>query len=663
MPDQVRGVALLGQGVIADAAAVELGRVAAIEGVTQAQLTLPGRWDTLVTVSDAWDLRLQSAGQEACRNLGVPWLPVHTELDTVVIGPVTFPSRPGCPQCLALRRHNCHPLGAVRAEIRRMHADVLASRASAMLTPLAAGLTATLAAAELEAHKPDEPSRSALFLRLDGLTVERHRFLPEPLCPFCGGLPPDSRENATITMAPRPKPAPTRYRLRPITDGGADLVAAYASPESGLIHSVSHAEQGGLVVAEAPITLRAPAVSVPGGGRSWDRRTSEVTAVLEALERYGGPNPGGKRTVIRAALAELDQPGLDPRTLGGHEDQLYTSQPGAFRRFTKDTVCNWVWGFSLTRSSPILVPESCAYFWTHGRPDPPFLYDTTSGCALGSCLEEAVLHGILEVAERDALLLTWHARIPAPAVDLTACPDRRPALTAAAITQATGYRVTVFDTTTETGIPCVWALATHPQLARGQLPPGSGQLATFSAAGSHLTPERAACSALAELGPQLADAIDRMPGRRADAQAFLFHPDRVKTIFDHAVAFADPRAYRRLDFLTHQPDPPHPLSAIGRNLNDFTHQDLRDDLLAVVDRYRAQDMEVIVVDQTTPEHRVQGLACVKVLIPGTLPLTYGHHRRRLKDLPRLLTLPYRLGHTSRPLAPADLNILPHPFAA
>ena len=72
---------------------------------------------------------------------------------------------------------------------------------------------------------------------------------------------------------------------------------------------------------------------------------------------------------------------------------------------------------------------------------------------------------------------------------------------------------------------------------------------------------------------------------------------------------------------------------------------------------------MIVVNQTAPEHRAFGLHCVKVLIPGTLPLTYGHGRRRLRNLPRLLTVPHRLGHTDGPLSVADINQLPHPFAA
>jgi len=67
------------------------------------------------------------------------------------------------------------------------------------------------------------------------------------------------------------------------------------------------------------------------------------------------------------------------------------------------------------------------------------------------------------------------------------------------------------------------------------------------------------------------------------------------------------------------------------------------------------------VDQTSPEHRAGGFVCVKVIIPGTLPMTFGHHHRRVDGLPRLATVPHRLGYAARPLAPSDLNPHPHPF--
>jgi len=532
-----------------------------------------------------------------------------------------------------------------------------------LLDRIAASLIGTLAAAEFTAEAGDGPPCSALLVRLADLSIKRHGFLPEPMCPACGELPDDAMQDARITLSPRSKQALTRYRLWSPTEHSEAIARTYVDAEAGLIHDIQRADDSGLAVAEAMVTLRVPGVSVPGGGRTWDYRTSDAVAVLEALERYGGSNPTGKRTVVRAAMADLSEAALDPRRLGVHEDDLYHQMPHLYRRFTEESVCNWVWGYSLTAGSPVLVPESCAYFWTLNRPDPAFLADTTNGCALGSCLEEAILYGILEVAERDAFLLTWHSRIPAAAIDLDAADDREPAITAAAITEATGYRVSLFDITTEVGIPCVWAMAVHPLLADGGLRPGTGELALFCAAGSHLTPERAALSALAELGPQLVDAIKRFPVRKADAAACLACPDEVRTIFDHAVAFGDPRAYERLDFLTQQPARSRPLTEVGRDRAWPGNADLRDDLLEMIGRFRSENMEVIVVDQTGPEHLALGLHCVRVLIPGTLPLTYGYRRRRLGNLPRLLTLPSRLGHTGAPLSLADINQLPHPFAA
>jgi thiazole/oxazole-forming peptide maturase SagD family component len=281
-------------------------------------------------------------------------------------------------------------------------------------------------------------------------------------------------------------------------------------------------------------------------------------------------------------------------------------------------VCNWVWGYSLTAGHPLLVPESCAYFWTLNRPDPAFLAETSSGCALGSCLEEAILYAILEVAERDAFLLTWHSRIPADAIDLEAADDREPAITATAITQATGYRVSLFDITTEVGIPCVWAMATHPRLRDGGLPPGTDELALFCAAGSHLSPERAALSALVELGPQLVNAIKRFPARRADAAAYLARPDEVRTIFDHAVAFGDPRAYERLGFLTQRRARSRPLAEVGRERKWPACADMREDLLEMVDRFRSENMAVIVVNQTAVQAGIW-----TVLGPATAAHTIG----------------------------------------
>lgn len=89
--------------------------------------------------------------------------------------------------------------------------------------------------------------------------------------------------------------------------------------------------------------------------------------------------------------------------------------------------------------------------------------------------------------------------------------------------------------------------------------------------------------------------------------------------------------------------------------------DLRDDLEYLISYYLKRGMDIIVVDQTAPEHTYCGLRCVKVLMPGMLPMTFGQLNRRIIGFERLHQLPSTLGYRSQPLTEAEINPHPHPF--
>src|SRR5690606_21255903 len=91
------------------------------------------------------------------------------------------------------------------------------------------------------------------------------------------------------------------------------------------------------------------------------------------------------------------------------------------------------------------------------------------------------------------------------------------------------------------------------------------------------------------------------------------------------------------------------------------NEDLTEDLKSVLQVFHDLQLDVIVVDQSSKETLRHGLHCVKVLIPGMLPMTFGHHFTRLNGLDRVLDLPMKLGYASRRLTPEDLNPFPHPF--
>lgn len=655
-----RAVAIVGHGLLATSIGAALDtRVCADDLADRAELAdlfggaAGGR--LLVTASDGWDCRAHERVQELCTAANAAWLPVRTELGRVVIGPCYRPGAAGCVTCAELRRSLADDHFPVRQSVLQRY-ERLVDQPSAWLTDLTARTVAALAADEVLTGSA-RTECALLYIDLESLAVSTHRLLPDPLCPVCGGLPADSREAARIMLRPQPKPATGGYRVRPIGDDDLDrLRETYVDAETGLIRRVPTFPSGGLVVGAASMRTRWQSRAELSWGRTLRHCRSEAVAVLEALERYGGMVPGGRRGVVRASFADVRDIAVDPRTLGLYPTERYAEPGFAFQPFEIDRVCRWVWGFSFTRGEPILIPQAYAYYRAHAtdRNDPSFAYEISNGCALGSCLEEAILYGILEVVERDAFLMTWYARLAVPPIDLSSARDRSIPMLAEVIEAETGYRLHAFDITMEHEIPSVWVLA----VARDPDRP-----ALACSASAHLDPEQAASGALSELGPILADLLGRYADIAERGRTMASDASLVTTMDDHSVLYTSREAAPRLDFLTTSQrlrgfaD----LRLRSRTAEDFGNGDLTDDLVAVLARLSAHGLDVIVVDQTTPEHRVGGFSCVKVIVPGTLPMTFGHANRRVHGLPRLLEVPKLLGYRDEPMSPEDVNPHPHPF--
>ena len=677
MADRARQrVAVAGHGLLATAISETLSADPRIDNVRACDLAdicsgadladLLGAADrpedgrVLVTASDGWDCRDYKRIQALCAAHGTSWLPVRTELGRAILGPFYVPSEAGCVQCAERRRSLANEYSEARETVRRSHLQLI-DQPSSWLTAIAARTVAAVTAEDVIRSGRSRSGRTwhaLLYVDLDTLSLSTHRFLPDPLCPACGTAPMDSPELARITLRPRPKPSPDAYRVRRLGDADLDrLRETYVDEETGLIGRVLRFTSGGLAIGAAEMRTRHHGHADLSWGRTRRYRTSESVAVLEALERYGGMAPGGRRSAVRASFADVRDRAVDPRTLGLYSAEQYV-QPGfPVRPFDPDRECWWVWGYSFALRDPILVPQAYAYYRTQSTDpdDPSFAFEISNGCALGSCLEEAILYGILEVVERDAFLMTWYARLPAARIDPSSARDRSIPMLIEAIEAQTGYQVQIFDTTMEHGIPSLWAMTVHPS--------GTGQPAVACTAGAHLNPERAASSALCELGPILADLIRRYPDIAERGRAMVDDPALVVSMDDHSVLYARHEASYRLDFLT-AGDQSRSFADIERRhgvAEAFLNIDLTDDVTEVVRRLRRHGLDVVVVDQTTPEHRVGGLSCVKAIVPGMLPMTFGHDNRRIHGLPRLFEVPKLLGFSDRTLLPQDLNPHPHPF--
>ncbi|MEU6997257.1 TOMM precursor leader peptide-binding protein [Nonomuraea sp. NPDC046570] len=585
---------------------------------------------------------------------GLPWLPVRVELGTAFIGPATLPGTPGCPDCVASRRDKAVANATELRAARDRFADGFAAP-EIRLTRFAVDAVTELAADELARLLRGEPrTRNAVIhVELDTLSTGVHRFLPEPACLRCGGLPDDDPEAARVRLTPHPKATPVTYRVRDLHREADALLDVYVDPESGLIRTLQRTIYGTYPTTSAPIAM-SPTQTETGFGRDLDYRTAQITAVTEAVERYGGGRPGGRRTVVKGSYRELADRALDPKTLGLYSDERY-AQPGfPFERYHDDLVIPWVWGHSFARDEPILVPECCVYYRMHlvDHSYRPFVYEISNGCALGGCLEEAILYGILELAERDAFLMTWYGRLPVRELDLSSATDPTVPLMVERFRQTCGYEVRAFDTTMEHGIPSVWVMAVNPD--------AETDAKAFCAAASGFVPERAIANALLELAPMVEWRSETTDEDRARAARMVENPGDVREMHDHALVNAHPDAFPRYGFLFRD-EKPHTIEDSYAGAFLPRHDDLTDDLTATVARFLERGQDVVVVDQTMPEHTAGGFRCVKVLIPGLLPMTFGHWARRTDGLPRLLEVPHLLGYRAAPLRPDEINPHPHPF--
>lgn len=618
----------------------------------------------IIYCSDTWSPKTLREINKRCLQEQVALLPVFTQFDEAIIGPCVLPQKPGCTSCAELRKLGATSTEADRQLLRQQEYEPVASQP--WLSPFSLETIAVLVGEEISAYMrgPEQPQTVSALLTVSLATLEcgRHAFLPNPTCPNCGQIPDDKAELAVISLQARQKLGAFTYRMSQPEANPEQILSTYLEPRTGLVPYLAAENTNLLPLASARIASEGDNPS--GTGCTLRSDQSRLISVLEVIERYAGLRPRGKHTSVQASYHQLLQKGeeaLDPTTLGLHsleqyEQSKHIPSPRQLVPYHHDLECHWVWGYSFQKRAPILVPEHCAYYGIPASPDnPAFVFDVSNGCALGNCLEEAIFHGMLEVVERDAFLLTWYAQLQVPRLDLHSLIDPTVRLLLEHFEYHSGYTIQAFNITLDHTIPCLCLLCVDEQNR-------PGKPKAFVAAGSHPHPEQALLKALREFAMYLISPRPLDQQGRAEALALLADANLVQRMDHHPLVYYLPEAFERLNFLYHTP---HQQTFQGA-FQDFYQSppegmDLRDDLEGVVDFYLKRGSEVIVVDQTAPEHRPCGLRCVKVLMPGMLPMTFGHNNRRTTGFERLHQLPFTLGYRSQPLTEADINPHPHPF--
>jgi ribosomal protein S12 methylthiotransferase accessory factor len=391
-----------------------------------------------------------------------------------------------------------------------------------------------------------------------------------------------------------------------------------------------------------------------GYGRSDTVDGAERIALFEAVERRLALQPCARNGTVSASFTELGpERAIDPASLG-LPDPRYDHHPASrLTPYRPDLRIRWVWGASMTRRLAVAVPENIAFYGLRSAPGAPRIVDeTSSGCGLGSSLEEAVLYGLFEVAERDAFLMAWYARTP---LDRITVPDDALVLHMTDQLDESGYDLLLFDATNDIGLPAVVSLA----LCRTEDP--SRPHAYFGAAAHH-DPRVALSSAVKEAatGVLTHAVVVRKSHSRERLLEMLADPTEVRTLDDHVALYSLPEARSRYDFLLHRDD-----SVAWQELWPASPEratDLTAVLTGTVDRLAGLGLETVVVDQTDRWTRERlGLHAAKVMVPGSLPMAFGFAHQRTLGLPRLLRVPFELGRAPAVREHDELTLYPHPF--
>ncbi|WP_155368215.1 YcaO-like family protein [Catellatospora vulcania] len=370
-----------------------------------------------------------------------------------------------------------------------------------------------------------------------------------------------------------------------------------------------------------------------GTGRGFDAGLATTVAIAEAAERYVGSYPDAD--TVRATAAELPGAVLDLTGLPRCSDAEYAHPDCHLVPADPGTEIRWMRGTDLMSGEPTWVPAVMACYGLHPEPAERFVFQISTGYAVHVEPQRALLGGLMEVIERDAIAVTWLRRL------------RLPLLGPAGFSPAVRYLLdhgrrrfldnVLFNATTDLGIPTVYVL---------QQAPHDAEAANLVGAATGRTLADAAEKALIEI----ANIRQLFPHGTAPVDG----DTRFTDIMDGARYMAVAQRAEAFGFLTE--DLAHrPTSDSCLELPADPHQATS----VVLEQLRRLGAQAVCVDRTSAELRRVGLVALTVVVPRLQPMSL-NPLAQFRAHPRLNEAPAAMGVPASP--EQEQNPWPQPFA-
>jgi oxazoline/thiazoline synthase len=581
---------------------------------------------------------------------GQPWLISKLIGQSMWIGPLLRPGTTGCLACLQDRLRLNRQLEsylALRMEDESLYETSVAAHPS--LSMVAAYRLAQEIALWIAGHTSRlEGKLMSMSWTAQGPEFATHYLTRRPQCPVCGDSQLElqkplfqfkrSTNAMTVDRGQRVEPSQTTLdrlsrHLSPITGVVTWLVDLIADNE-GLLHSYS-AGHNFAMGTDSWYWLR-QSLRSRTGGKGTTSTQAKVSAIAEAIERYSGVFRGTERRRTDSYELLGDQAIHPHECLNfsdcqyDHRDTLNAANREGFmhlipRRFPEHLQIDWTPVKSAINGAIRYLPTAYCYY---GHPDVEryfYCAGNANGCAAGNVIDEAILHALLEVIERDSATIWWYNRIQRPLIDLDSFQHPY-------IHRVHDYFARldrdfwVLDITSDSGIPVFAAVSQRLSGSTQDLLIGLG---------AHINAGMALERAVTEM-IQFLPAVSQ---RAADGSTRYNWPD------DSAIRFWKHETTQS----QFQLEPLRGVSA--RRATHFTtcaHKYLCDNIQTCLDAVHSVGCDVFVLDQSRPD---LDLKVARVVVPG-----FRHFWRRLGP-GRLYDIPVTMDWLSTKTQESELNPL------
>ena len=575
-----------------------------------------------------------------------PWVLVKPDGAQPLFGPV-FRSGGPCWACLAHRLRGNREVENFLRNVAGDEAAVLPRGVAPPFSDAVRGLAATEIARWVVLGDAAALHGHAVSLSVHDSGGERHPVMRRPQCAACGEaeLRRPDRAPAPVVLGPSPKqvrnsgglrsvpPEETvrRYRhlVSPIS-GAVTHLARATDPVDSWLHVYS--ARSAAAPGNGNLHLLSIALRLKSLGKGSTPEQAEASALCEAVERYCGVHHGDEIRQLARFEDFAEGQAVHPNEVMLYSERQYemaeeiNARGERFNyvpsRFDPSAEMDWTPVWSLTAGQHRFLPTALLYFSAPSKDEALYCAPDTNGCAAGNTLEEAILQGFYELAERDAFACWWYNRASLPEADLDGFGD-------AFLARARDYYrsirrdVWLLDATNDLGVPAFVAASRRIDKETEDI---------VFAAGAHADPRIAALRAVCELNQLLTWVRDA----GIDGNDYLLNDPEFE------------RWLRRAKLAEHPYLAPD-RSAAKRSAADYPvpeTSDLRDDVERCQALVEAKGLEFLVLDQTRPDI---GMPVAKTIVPGLRPFLARFGPGRLYDVP------VKMGWRNAPTPEADLN--------